>query len=636
MVDRPLPRLTWDIVRSVRGGSVPEPGDAPGLVEVVQRWTARWADTEGVSLSPDQIERLVAGVARDAASHAEAAREAALRRFSALYSASPIGIALADPDGEIVEANAALGVLLGRKAEELRGRNLADLGFTRKDRQALLDGLDELEETDSETYRQRIQLAHADDDGVWTDITLAALPGDRPGTAYPVLMAVDANEVYSLQETLRHQSIHDSLTGLSNASRFNALLEAALGPSARDQVALIYLDIDGFKVVNDGLGAGIGDRVLRGIARRLREAFTIHDPLIARLSGDGFAVLLRGRLTAPEVIALVEQALEDLREPMYLDDHGIGVSASAGIVVRDVADGGPEDLQRAAELALHRAKEAGKAQWMLFDPDLDVQDRARYRLGAEIGGALENGAFELVYRPMVKLGPSGGLAAVNAGLRWNHPEFGKLESDQFYPLADTTGMTIQLGAWLLAESLAAAARWRQRHGEAAPDVCIRLPGRLAVDPDLVGMVRKELVQHGLPARALRLCTDSASLLDPRGEVLESLSVLTDLGSKMVLAVAGSADLELVSRHKLNVRHVILTGSVVEALDGDPDPAALRHLDQLIARARELDLRVGAEGVRTAEQARLLRGRGVIAARGPFVTDSATGPEVDALIERHTR
>ncbi|TVT48405.1 diguanylate cyclase [Amycolatopsis rhizosphaerae] len=604
------------------------------MVEVVQRWTARWADTDGGRLSRAQLEELVAGVARDAAAQAEAARDAALRRFSALYSASPTGIALADPNGEIVEANAALGAFLGYKTDDLRGRDLAGLGYGAKDRHALLDGLDEVDEAGSEPYRQRVRLAHADDVGTWADITLAVLPGDRPGAAYPVLMVLDANEVHSLQETLRHQSIHDPLTGLSNASRFNTLLEGALGPSARDQIALVYLDIDGFKVINDGLGAGVGDKVLRRIARRLREVFTSHDPLIARLSGDGFAVLLRGRLTAQEVVTQVQRALDELREPMYLDDHGIGVSASAGIVVRDVADGGPEDLLRAAELALHRAKAAGKAQWMLFDPDLDARDRARYRLGAEIGGALENGHFELVYQPMVKLGPSGGLAAVNAGLHWNHPEFGELGSEEFYPLADITGMTVQLGHWLLTESLAAAARWRERHGEAAPDICIRLPGRLAVDPELVGAVKELLDRYRLPAGALRLCTDSPSLHDPRGEVLESLSVLTDLGAKMVLAVTGSADLELIPRQGLKVRHIILTGPVVDALGDNPGAAAVRHLDQLVTRARELDLRVGADGVRTSTQAELLREHGVIAARGPFVTDSATGDEVDDLIERY--
>lgn len=613
---------------------MPEPGGAPGLAEVVRRWAAQLADTDGVGLSADRLEQFVAGIARDIVTKVDAGREAAIRRFSALYSASPMGIALADPTGEIVEANAALGTFLGYRPDDLRGRHLAGLGFSARDADSLRAGLEELAETDAEDYHERVRLAHADDAGTWADITLASLPGDRPGSAYPVLMVLDANEVHSLQETLRHQSVHDALTGLSNGSRFNTMLEAALSPSARDQIALVYLDIDGFKVINDGLGAGVGDKVLRGVARKLQDVFASPQTIVARLSGDGFAILLRGKLNANEVISLVERALEELGEPIYLGDHGVGVSASAGIVVRDVAEGGPEDLQRAAEIALHRAKEAGKAQWMLFDPELDARDRARYRLGAEIAGALENGEFSLAYQPTVKLANHDQLAVVNAMLRWHHPELGELDSAEFYPLAETTGMTIPLGKWLLTRSLAAAARWRERHGDAAPEVCVRLPRRLAIEPELVRMVKEELDQYQLPAQALRLCTDSASLLDPRGEVLESLSVLSDLGAKLVLTVNGSADLELIPAHELAVQHAILSGPVVDAVADTEDEIAARNLDQLVTRARELKLRIGAEGVVTAEQAERLRAHGVLAARGPFVATSATDDEIDELIERH--
>ncbi len=612
-----------------------EPGAAPGLADVARRWAARLADTDGVSLPPEELEQLLHDFARTAVAEAEAARDAAMRRFTTLYSSAPVGIAMADPDGVIVEVNKELGKFLGHKPDRLRGRRLAELGFDNRDCEKLATGLAELAETDLDEFTDRVRLAHADDAGVWADIVLTRLPGDRPGTLFPVLMASDANEVHTLQETLRHQSIHDSLTGLSNASRFRTLLESALSPSARGQVALIYLDLDGFKVVNDGLGAGVGDAVLRGVATKLNEAFAGEDALVARLSGDGFAVLLRGELTTSGVISLVETALEDLAEPIYIGEHGVGVSASAGIVVRDVRDGGVEDIERAAEIALHRAKEAGKAQWMLFDPELDARDRARYRLGAEIAGALENGQFELIYQPTVKLAKPDEIAAVNAGLRWHHPELGELPAEEFFPLAETTGMTIPLGKWLLTESLRATARWRERYGEAAPDVCIRLPNRLAIEPDLVALVKEQLDRNELPARALRLCTDSSSILDPRGEVLDSLTVLADLGAKLVLTVQGSADLELIPQHQLSVQHVILSGPVVDALaDGEPEVAA-RHLDQLVTRARELKLRIGAEGVRSHEQAERLRRHGVIAARGPFVADTATGDEVDQLIEQHT-
>ncbi len=613
---------------------MPEPGSAPGLVDVARRWAATLADTKGVSLPQEELEQFLLGVAKDAL-QVEPNHEAALLRFTKLYSASPIGIALADLDGQIVEANSALGKLLGCRPAVLRGRSIPDLGSTEHDIGRLRSALDQLMKLGQQTYQERLLLNHSEEGTLWVDVTLADLPGDRPGSSYPVLMVSDANEIHLLQERLLHQNVHDPLTGLPNATAFSTALESALGGTGRDQVALVYLDVDGFKVINDGLGAGVGDQVLRGVATKLKTVFTgKHNGSVARLSGDGFAILLRGEFSPTQVIALVEQALDELAEPIYLAGHGIGVSASAGIVVRAVADGGPEELLRAAEIALHRAKEAGKAQWMLFDPELDARDRGRYQLGAVIAGALENGEFSLVYQPTVKLENPDELSAVNAGLRWNHPEKGELDSDEFYPLAQVTGMTIPLGRWLLAESLAATARWRDRFGSAAPDVCVRLPNRLAIDPDLVLLVKEQLDRYSLPAKALRLCTDRESVLDPRGEVLESFTVLSDLGAQLVLSISGSADLELIPQHRLPVRHVILSGPVVDAVADDEDDAAVRHLTQLVSRAKELKLRIGAEGVRNHDQAERLRQLGVIAARGSFVADSATGDEVDELIERH--
>ncbi|WP_326947923.1 diguanylate cyclase [Amycolatopsis sp. NBC_01307] len=602
---------------------------------MARRWAATLADTKGVTLPPEELEQLLLGVATDAVDHVSSGHDGALLRFSALYAASPMGIALADPDGGIVEANLALGQLLGCPPDRLRGRHITELGSTGHDVSRLKAGLEHVS-TGVERFRERMLLDHVDDGKLWTDVTLARLPGDRPGSVYPVLMVSDANELHLLQERLVHQNIHDPLTGLPNASSFTTKLEAALGAGARDDIALIYLDVDGFKVVNDGLGAGVGDQVLRGVAGKLSAVFTgHHDGFVARLSGDGFAVLLRGELSAAEVVELVERALEDLNEPIYLGGHGIGVSASAGIVVRAAVEDGAAELLRAAEIALHRAKEAGKAQWMLFDPELDARDRGRYQLGAVIAGALENGEFSLVYQPTVKLADPDRIAAVNAGLRWNHPEKGELGSEEFYPLAQTTGMTVPLGRWLLAESLAATARWRTRLGDAAPDVCVRLPTRLAIDPDLVMLVREQLTKHELPATALRLCTDRDSVLDPRGEVLDSFAVLADLGTQLVLTISGSADLELIPQHGLPVKHVILSGPVIDALDAEePAESDIRHLTQLVTRARELQLRVGAEGVRTNEQAARLRQLGVLAARGQFANDSATGDEVDELIARH--
>lgn len=612
--------------------TVPEPGVEPGLVEIAQRWATTLANTKGVALPSHDLQEILLDVAREVHDRYDRAREAAVLRFTTLYSASPVGIALADADGVIVETNTALARMLARTDDDLRGTPISGLGAEVRDTESLREAVAELAEHDVSCFRELMKLEHADN-SLSVQVTLARLPGDGAGTIFPMLMIEDVSEFQLLKETLRHQNLHDPLTRLPNASQFDTKLETTLQLDADEQVGLVYLDIDGFKVINDGLGAGVGDQVLREVARKLLSVFTEHDAFVARLTGDGFAVLMHGSFAATDLIEMVQEALEELAEPVYLDGQGIGVSASAGIVVRRAADARKE-LLRGAEIALHRAKEAGKAQWMLFDPELDARDRSRYRLGAVIAGALENGEFSLIYQPTVKLNAPGGIAAVNAGLRWNHPEKGDLDSDEFYPLAATTGMTIPLGKWLLTESLAATARWRRRFGDRAPDVCVRLPNRLAIDPDLVLLVKEQLDRNQLPGKALRLCTDGASILDPRGEVVDSLAVLADIGATLVLTVTGTADLELITSHRLPVHHIILSGQVVDALADGDDEAANRHLRHLIARGRELGLRIGAEGVRTREHADRLRHLGVIAARGAFVSESATGDDIDDLIERH--
>lgn len=538
---------------------------------------------------------------------------------------------LANSDGEIVEVNLAMTQFLGRRADDLRGRAIADLGFAEHDADTLRAGFAELTETGADHYRERIELAHADDVSVWAEVTLTYLPGDRPGSVFPMLMAVDQNELHALQETFRRQSVHDRLTGLSNALSFHTKLEAAFGASTCDQVALIYLDIDGFRVINDGLGPGVGDQVLRGVARKLTGIFTTHDPLIARLSGDGFAILLRGELTRAEVIEMVETAMDELGEPIYLGEQGIGVSVSAGIVVQDVSAGGHEEIQRAAELALHRAKEAGRAQWLLFDPEADARDRARFRLGAELAGALENGQFELHYLPAVRLGDHNDVVAVASRVRWRHPELGLLRPREFGPLAEATGLMPQLGKWVVSVAVETAAGWRAAFGDRAPEVSLPLPRRMAVDPDLVRLVRTQLDRHGLPAEVLSLRAHSATIVDEDGELLESLAVLAELGAKPVIVVRGSADLELIARHDLPVAQVALAHTVVDPFaEGKPDTAAIRHLDHLMTRAAELNLRVNAEGIRSAEEAARLHEFGVLAGYGPFV-GSATQYEIEEFL-----
>lgn len=615
---------------------MPLPGGSPGLVEVARRWTARLAETDGVNLPAAELERLLVSVAEEAGAEAAAEREAAARRLTALYSASPLGVILTDDAGTILDVNPALTTVLGYDARDLMDRHVAVLGATDADRAALTEIYESLPRSTEEPRRERLELEHATEGPLRTYVTVAGLPGDSGESLYPVVMIEDISELHLLRDALRKQNVQDPLTGLPNSGSFGNRLEATLAAPGEGQIALLYFDIDGFKVINDGLGPGAGDEVLRHVARTLDAAFAAHDGFVARLSGDGFAVLLRGELTSAGVIDLVEDVMAELAEPKYVEGKGIGVSVSVGIVVQDAEGRTQEDLHRAAEITLHRAKHGGRAQWMLFESELDRADRRRFGIGAVIGGALENGEFELRYQPTVKLDGSGQIAVVNATLRWNHPDHGWLRPTDFYPLADVTGLTLNLGKWLLSESVAEAARWHTEFS-APPDLCVRLPNRLAIDPNLVAIIRGELERSGLSPQKLRVCTDSSALFDPRGEVQESLSVLSELDVKIALAVTGAADLELAHAQKLPVGFVILSGPLIEGLgrEGDEGEGARKHLSTLLERAGDLGItRVGAEGVHTPEHARRLRELGVIAGRGDLFGRAATGAEVRRQIAEH--
>ncbi|EID52483.1 diguanylate cyclase domain-containing protein [Saccharomonospora xinjiangensis] len=621
---------------------MPEPGDTPGLEDIARRWAARLTEIDGVSVSAETLRPSLLALAREAQAEAWTAHDAAVRRFSDLYAASPVGVVLGDADGTIRDVNPAFVELVHHTRSDLVGHPLTRLAATAADAKILASVVEEALLPARRPRQERITVTHGRDGTLRARVTVATITADGPGLPHPVLMIEDVHELDLLSEQLRRQNVQDPLTGLPNSYHFENKLDTALATAQGGRVALVYFDIDGFKVINDGLGPGAGDEVLRQVARKLGSHFTGqcgHEAVVARLSGDGFAVLLHGRsdsgLDTATVVDLVEDSMRELAEPVYVDGKGVGVNVSVGIVVTEAAGRTSEELHRAAEITLHRAKENGKAQWMLFEQDLHDRDRRRFGIGAAIGGGLENGQFAVDYEPTVTLDDHERVAVVNAQLRWDHPDHGVLRSRDFSDLADTTGMTPALGELLLALSMTDAAAWHHEFGD-APDLCVRLPARLANDPNLVRFVRTELDRTGLPPNTLRICTDSVTLIEPRGEVLENLSILAELGVKITLAVSGAADLELIHRHRLPVGFVIVSGTLVDALAEDDESmqSAHRHFEMLMIRARELKIaRVGVEGVRSFEHARRLAALGVVAGRGPLFGEETGAASIRSMLAK---
>ncbi|MFG3698500.1 putative bifunctional diguanylate cyclase/phosphodiesterase [Micromonospora sp. NPDC047620] len=411
----------------------------------------------------------------------------------------------------------------------------------------------------------------------------------------------------------RHQATHDPLTDLPNRALFTERLSAAIDSPAPggERVGVCFLDLDRFKVVNDSHGHQVGDGLLATVADRLRRAIGGH--LVARLGGDEFVVLVERTTGTDDVVAVAEAALAAVREPVLVDGHELCVSASIGIVERQVAGTSPGDLMRAADSTLHWAKAAGGARWALYDADRDRRELARYALSAAIPAALERGEFYLDYQPLTSL-RDGRVVGVEALVRWRHPELGVLRPDSFIGLAEETGLIVPLGGWVLAEACRQAGSWSAGVAT-APFVSVNLAVRQVRRPGLVQEVRGLLRRTGLPPERLQLEITESTMMSTAEEPVRALRVLADLGVRIAIDDFGTGYCNLAYLRDLPVTELKVAGQFVAGLRAPESRADERILASLVSLAHALDLTVTAEGVETAGQAERLRAIGCDAAQG---------------------
>jgi diguanylate cyclase (GGDEF)-like protein len=413
------------------------------------------------------------------------------------------------------------------------------------------------------------------------------------------------NQVQRQAGQLERLAMRDDLTGLPNRRRFEQELRAAL-EHGRPQVAL--LDLDGFKAVNDRLGHSVGDRLLVALARRL--AIEVREgAFVARMGGDEFAVLLPDA-TADAADRVADRLAEVLRRPVQAGEHELLVSAGIGM-----ADGAgtadPFEVLRRADLAMYAAKEHGEKHHR-FHPDLDEEAGEQARVGAEVRTALDAGQFRLVYQPIVAL-PEGRLVAVETLVRWDHPERGMVSPADFIPVAEQTGLIVELGAWILRSACRQAAEWRAQYGpEALKRISVNVSARQLAEPGLVEVVASALDDSGLPAGCLTIEVTETAVFDSA----RAVEVLTDvhrLGVRIALDDFGTGQSSLSLLQTMPVDVLKVDKSFVDNIT-----MAGRHsviATALIQVANGLGLTAVAEGVETAEQAAELHRMGYQLAQG---------------------
>jgi diguanylate cyclase (GGDEF)-like protein len=494
----------------------------------------------------------------------------------------------------------------------------------------------------------RLEFRHVSRDGriLFLDLSVSRV---RTGGAEPdflVGVAVDVTERKRLEDRLWHEARHDPLTGLPNRTLFFERLGDVLAtPQDRDRrpVGICYIDLDGFKSINDGLGHDVGDRLLVRVADRLVQAVAGPGSLLARLGGDEFGIITDGEDGAdPDEQA--RRVLDSLARPITIDGRELTVSASVGVVDTATAGTEADGLMRAADISLYQAKSRGRGRWERHDPQANAHQVTRHTRATEMSAALGRGEFFLEFQPLVSL-HDGGVRRVEALLRWRHPRLGLLHPDQFVGMAEENGHIGALGRWVLGAACRAARDWHRRFPDAGIGINVNVAVGQLHDPGLPDHVRVTLAETGLPPHLLYLeLTESAVLGEEAGPV-DALAGLAASGVRLVIDDFGTGYSNLVHLTRLPASELKIAGSFLRppaagaGAAGPTDDKVVANdkiLAAIVSLAHSLGLTVTAEGVETAAQAERLRALRCDTAQGWFFASPASADEVAAMIARQQR
>jgi diguanylate cyclase (GGDEF)-like protein/PAS domain S-box-containing protein len=564
----------------------------------------------------------------------EALRASEERYRTVIETASDAFVSLAD-DGTIVEWN--------RKAEEM-------FGWSRD--QAV--GMPLVGAVVPERYRSTYErgferFLHLGADSVaGSTLEVSAMRSD--GSEFPVELSVwvtvsqgahrinafvrDMSERKAL-EAVTHQAFHDPLTDLANRALFTDRVAAALGrrsESSTTTVAVLLLDLDDFKTVNDSLGHAAGDELLVAVAARLRSCVRPGDTL-ARLAGDEFAILLEELDDRDAAIAVAKRVGERLEAPFEIDAMEIAVRASIGISLGQGPEARPEDLMRDADVAMYAAKGYGKGGFVVFEPHMRHAVVKRMELKGDLRHALERGELQVHYQPYVRLDDES-IAGAEALLRWVHAERGEIPPRDFIPLAEEMGLIVPIGRWVLAEACSQAVEWGRRWPQLGPlTLSVNVSARQLQDRPFVSDVAEIVAKHGLATGQLVLELTESSLVENPDEAVHRLRALRELGIRLAIDDFGTGYSSLGYLQRYPIEILKVHRAFVVELGRHPDEPALAKA--ILQLAHHLGMKTIAEGVEDVTQVASLRALGCGFAQGYYFARPLPASEFTALLEERS-
>ena len=539
---------------------------------------------------------------------AEAELREAQERFRSAFEHAPIGMALTSIDGRLFRVNRALVQILGRGESELLSSSILDLSHA-DDRDMCRESMGRLLSGATASCQLEQRYLHHDGHPVWVSVSASVVRDVNDAPLYLVSQIEDIGARRASGEALAHQAVHDPLTGLPNRLYFVDRLgrELARAEQRRERIAVLFLDLDRFKVVNDSLGHSAGDRLLVAVADRL-SATMGPDDVVARFGGDEFTILCHN-ITSEETAELVAERLaEAISRPVALIEREVFVTASVGIALSGSPTDTPETLLRNADTAMYRAKELGRDRAELFDAREHHRAVDDLRTGNELHRAVERGEMRVYYQPMISM-DSGTLFGFEALIRWEHPERGLVPPMEFVPLAEETGLIVPLGVWALEQACRQAVRWHA----ATPDaphlqMSVNLSPRQLAEPALPNDVARVLHETGIQPSALWLEITESTLMRDAESALSALGALRALGLHLAVDDFGSGYSSLAYLERLPVEALKIDRSFTEGVGTRKDSTAI--VNAIASLARALHLSTVAEGIENARAVPAAAGDGL--------------------------
>ena len=534
-----------------------------------------------------------------------AALQESEERFRSAFDYAAIGMALVSPEGRWLQVNRSLCEIIGYTEAELLRMSFQEITHS-EDRATVLGHVEKLLAGDIPTYQTEKRYFHKEGHEVWIFLSISRVADAQPGSARLIFQIQDITDRKRAEQQLLHDAFHDTLTGLPNRALFIDRLKLTLARAKRlgaHQFAVLFLDLDRFKVINDSLGHMIGDQLLVGIARRLETCLRPGDT-VARLGGDEFTILLEDINDIKEAVAVATRVEKELSLPFNLGGHEVFTTVSIGITPSTTGYERPEDVLRDADTAMYRAKSLGKSRHEVFDKEMHADAVSLLHLETDLRRALDRQEFAAHYQPIVSL-ETGRLEGFEALLRWHHPEHGLIPPAKFIPVAEETGLILPIGLWALQEACRQMREWQEQFPHARHlFMSVNLSARQFSNPDLIEQIKQALRTTGLDPRSLKLEITESVVMEDIETAIEMLRQLRALGVESSIDDFGTGYSSLSYLHRFHSTTLKVDRSFVSRMTDHSENIEI--VRTILLLAQNLGMKVIAEGVETQDQLEQLR------------------------------